>query len=210
MDEVSSTQDVAREHLDQLPVLVIAASQTEGRGRMGAEWRNADRALAVSLAARLDPDDHRPFSLMAGISVVRTLPEVRLKWPNDVLKGEAKTGGILVERADGDVVVGFGLNLWWPSPPEGMVGLREQDPGPEVHRELGAMWGAELMRLLDGEGWPIHEYKEACATLGQKITWEAEGAGTAVDVSEDGGLVVELSDGGREVLYSGAVRHVRS
>ena len=50
-DTVPSTQNLARNSLVDLPVLVLATSQTEGRGRTGSDWQNAERALAASLAA---------------------------------------------------------------------------------------------------------------------------------------------------------------
>lgn len=209
LDTAPSTQDVAVEQLGDLPVLVMAAQQTRGRGRGGAEWVNADRALAASLALHCDPGDQRPFSLIAGVAASRAAPGTGLKWPNDVMRNEAKVGGMLVERFSDVVVIGFGLNLWWRSPPEGTAGLLDEDPGPDRHLEIGGLWGAELMSLLEGETWPVDEYRRACLTLSREITWEPDGAGRAVDISEDGGLVVERGDQ-REILYSGAVRHLRS
>ena len=208
VEHVPSTQDVARAELEDLPVLVIAAGQTHGRGRSGAEWLNADRALAVSLAYGHDPEDRRPVSLMAGVAAVRSVERATLKWPNDVLVDGAKVGGILVERSDGVTVVGLGLNLLWPDAPEGAAAIFEADPGENAHVEIAALWGAELMELLDSDGWPRSAYRDNCETIGRHITWEPDGSGRAVDVDEDGGLVVETPEG-QETLHSGAVRHIR-
>ena len=208
-DSVPSTQDVAREAVDTLPVLVMAREQTAGRGRSGSGWVNADRALAVSLAFHREPGDNRPFSLMAGLAIARVASQVELKWPNDVLKGDLKVGGILVEGSDDVVVIGLGLNLWWPDPPEGAAGLLDEDPGEGLFGEVGGLWGAELMGLVDGRGWPLDEYRARSVTVGRDITWEPSGSGRAVDVANDGGLVVE-ADGVTETIYSGAVRHISS
>lgn len=207
-DHVPSTQDIAREEIDDLPLLVIAASQTVGRGRTGSDWLNADRALAVSIAFRHDPDDVRPSSLLAGVAATRAIPEVSLKWPNDVQRNGSKVGGILVERSAEITVVGMGVNLWWPDPIDGAGAIFDTDPGAEAHAEIGAIWGAELMDIMDRDGWPADEYREACQTLGQRIAWQPEGRGRAVEVGEDGGLVVE-TETGRATIYSGEVRHVR-
>ena len=207
-DIVASTQDIAREALEDLPVLVMARGQTEGRGRGGDPWVTADRALAASLAFRCEPADTRPFSLMAGVAAVRSIPEAALKWPNDVLVGDGKAGGILVERRDDLVVVGFGANLWWREAPNHMTGIYREDPGEDRYAEIGGFWGAELMRLIDGPDWPIEEYRTACVTVGQPVTWEPDGSGHAVGIAPDGGLIVD-TDRGRETIYSGAVRLVR-
>ena len=122
--EVPSTQDVARENLEDLPVVVVAASQSSGRGRLGTEWENAARSLAVSIAFRASPSDQRPFSLMAGVAALRSITVASsLKWPNDVMdvEGANKVGGILTERSQDEVVVGMGLNLYWPDAPVGRV-----------------------------------------------------------------------------------------
>lgn len=210
LDRVPSTQDVARERLEELPLLVLAAGQSEGRGRSGARWLDADRALAASLAFRGEEGDARPLSLMAGVAAVRATTGTSLKWPNDVLLDGSKVGGILVESSAGLIVVGLGLNLWWPAPPEGAGALFADDPGEEAHAEIGALWGAELMQLIDSGGWPVDDYREICVTLGKDVTWEPDGRGRAVDVGDDGALVVETADNERVVLHSGNVSHVRA
>ncbi len=206
LDSVASTQDVARERFVDLPVVVITRQQTQGRGRSGAEWLAADRALAVSLAVRVAEEDHRPFSLMAGVAAARVASPARLKWPNDLMRGSSKVGGILAERSAGVVVLGLGVNLWWESPPEGMGCIEDSDPGPDRPVEVGCLWAAEILPMLETDGWPIEEYRQRSDTIGRKIVWDGEHAGEAIDVAPDGGLVVRGAD---EVmtLYSGTVRH---
>ena len=208
LDSVASTQDEARARLGKLPIAVIAPVQTRGRGRSGAEWLNADRAVAVSLAMRLPTEDRRPFSLMAGVAAARVCAGTALKWPNDVIAREKKVGGLLVERFDDIAVVGFGLDLWWGDPPDGMGSLLDADPGPDRHAEVAGLWAAEVMRMVGSPGWPIDEYRSLSDTIGRYITWEPSGAGEAIGVAEDGGLLVRVG-ASEEILYSGAVRHVR-
>jgi BirA family biotin operon repressor/biotin-[acetyl-CoA-carboxylase] ligase len=146
---------------------------------------------------------------LAGVAAVRAAASTSLKWPNDLLREDAKVGGILVEQRDAVTVIGLGLNLWWPEAPEGIAGLDSNDPGEERHAEVGALWGAELMELIESDVWPRDEYRRACSTLGKAVTWEPAGKGTATDVADDGGLVVETASG-VETLHSGAIRHLRT
>jgi len=207
-EEVPSTQDLARAELQRLPVAVIAERQTAGRGRTGAAWVTAPRALAVSVAFSTAEEDRRPLSLMAGLAAFRAIDGVSLKWPNDLVVDDLKVGGILVERSGGLAVAGMGVNLWWPQAPDGVGSLKDADPGPELHATIGGLWAAELLRLVDLDGWPISDYRAACVTLGREITWEPDGSGKAVDVNKDGELVVEQS-GKLRAINSGAIRHVR-
>ncbi len=208
VDEVPSTQDFAKSRLEDLPLLVVAQRQTAGRGRSGAGWTTAPRALAASIAFQVDPDESRPFSLVAGVAATRTESALGLKWPNDLMIDDSKVGGILVERASAVVVVGMGLNLWWPDPPDGYGALSSDDPGAKVHAEIAGLWAAELMQLVDGEGWPVDEYRDRCVTIGKSISWEPDGSGLAVDVNVAGELVVE-ADGDIRAIRSGAVSHIR-
>lgn len=211
LKETGSTQDDARALFSGQPVLVVASEQTRGRGRGGATWKTAPCAVATSLALAPNwPSDRLSLiSLIAGVAAARAI-ECELKWPNDVTRGGLKLGGILVEASDGIVVAGLGLNLWWPNPPSGVGAVYETDPGPSRRVRLARAWADQLLSLVEAgpDRWPRDEYRRHCGTLGQEITWEPDGYGTAVDIDSDGALVVETGSG-RTRLPSGVVRHVR-
>ena len=213
LEVVGSTQDEARTRFTGFPVLIIAPRQTDGRGRHGATWETAPRALALSLvySPGWDTDALPRIPLVAGLSLIRVLPgKNNLKWPNDLVRGADKLGGILVERSDDTVVVGVGVNLWWPGAPDGYGAILDEDPGPMAHLEIAERWAVEFLRRVAGDAteWGRDEYRAVCSTVGQAITWEPGGSGTAVDVDHDGALLVE-TDSGVERLASGAVREVR-
>ena len=128
-EEVPSTQDLARSVLGALPVLGAAERQTAGRGRGGAAWLSAPRALAVSLAFRPSDDDLRPFSLMAGVAAARVLKGVSLKWPNDLMSDGAKVGGIL-SSAPTNWWSGWGSTSGGPMPPKGSALSTMPIPAP--------------------------------------------------------------------------------
>lgn len=174
-------------------------------------WESAPRAVAASLAVRPGWEQvHLPLiSLVAGVAIGRVI-DCGLKWPNDVIVGGGKAGGILVEAREGVVVVGMGLNLWWSGPPPGVAALHVADPGPEEGPRLAGAWAGELLELIDlgPDSWPRDEYRSRSVTIGRDITWSPDGAGRAVDVAPDGALVVQV---GAEttMLHAGEVRHVR-
>ncbi len=123
----------------QEPTLLVAETQTAGRGRLGRDWHSEAiyrdtgvvPALTFSLGLPLAPRDWSGLSLAVGVSVAESLqpqlpaaasgqPRVLLKWPNDLwLQDGRKLGGILVETASlsgaaGEprhVVIGIGLNV---------------------------------------------------------------------------------------------------
>lgn len=211
--ETTSTQDVAAGSYDGAPVLVVAQHQTDARGRSGARWESAPRSLAMSLAFPLTwPRSMWPqIALVAGLSAASAIEGTSLKWPNDVLKGPNKVGGILVEANAGYVVAGVGINLWWPSAPSGYGSVYNEDPGPKRSHQLAAEIARQLLaRVALGAGdWGLDEYRPLCVTVGTDITWEPSGGGRAVGVTDSGALEVDTPFG-RVALASGEVRHVRS
>lgn len=211
VEETDSTQDDARALYRGRAVLVVAARQRKGRGRAGSRWTNAPRALAASLAFEPGwrPDRLTVLPLVAGVAAAR-VTGCDLKWPNDLLEDDRKVGGILVEASEGLVVCGMGLNLWWPHPPEGVGGLFDDDPGPDLGEDLARRWARQLLDLAEQgpAAWPIEEYRSRCVTIGRSITWKPDGVGVATDVAADGSLVVD-TDRGRVDLRWGEVRHVR-
>lgn len=216
LDRTTSTQDEVRARLGSVPLLVVAGSQTRGRGRSGARWSNAPRALAASLGVRphWPPSSWPLLTLVAGVAALRALGDqgrdLTLKWPNDLMRGPLKLGGLLTEALGDAVVAGWGVNLFWPDAPEATGALFDSDPGPEAGAEIAERWVEEFLALVAGEpgDWPRDEYRRRCSTLGRPVTWVPAGKGTATDISPDGGLVVETGTG-RRTLISAAVSELR-
>jgi len=214
---VVSTQDEGRARFGGRPVLVVADTQSAGRGRTGTRWEQADRAVAASLAFAPDwPIETWPrLTLVAGLAAWDAVaaepdpPEVALKWPNDLTLGAVKVGGIIAEADGAILVIGFGLNLWWRRPIEEAGALWDDDPGPAAAPRIARRWAGALFELV-GAGpasWPRERYAARCATLGREISWDG-GTGRAVGIAADGGLEVDDGRGGI-VLHAGAVRGIR-
>src|SRR6266849_7277960 len=119
LESVGSTQDVAR----GMPIGsgVMADYPTHGRGRLSHRWESPPgSALLVSFVLKPNP----LLSLAAGIAAAEACGRgVRLKWPNDLLLGGRKVGGILVEASPSRAICGIGINLTWA--PEGAAQLDE-------------------------------------------------------------------------------------
>ncbi len=213
-DEVTSTQDIAAAALVDEPILVVAGRQTEGRGRSQRTWESAPRAVAASLAMRpiWDVGSWPLIPLVAGLAAADVLEgHISLKWPNDLLIGDNKIGGILVEGSGGVLVVGCGLNLWWPDPPGGSGAQWIDDPGPGAVVATATSWAERLLeRMAAGPNeWGRSRYLELSATVGRRVTWEPNGEGEVVDIGVDGSLVVETAYG-RQNLIAGEIRHLRT
>lgn len=193
---VSSTQDVAR----TLPLgsVVVADHQTAGRGRLDRAWETPPGgALLASFV--LPP--HRLMSLAAGVAAAEACgPAVRLKWPNDLMAGGRKAGGILVEMSAARAVVGVGINLTWA--PDGAATIdRERDELLEVLTDRMVSWaGADAAAV-------VQRWRELSDTIGRRVRVELPGRtieGIATDIEEDGSLVVA-----GERVSAGDVIHLR-
>ena len=121
-ESLESTQDKVFELLsknEEAPIYVTTDLQTKGRGRMQREWKmERGRSMALSLGLRLPPQKMVGLSLVVGLGVVKALgrDDISIKWPNDLMLGEQKVGGILIEShsqgAEAEVAIGIGLNLY--------------------------------------------------------------------------------------------------
>lgn len=205
--------------------LVAAGHQTTGRGRLGREWLDEPGSgLLFSLVLRPDlpPERGGMIPLLAGACVAYACREIaaadaRCKWPNDVLVGGRKAGGILAESlvADGrfvHVVLGVGVNLG--AAPAGLpdaAAVGDVDPTAL----LGAFLDAFARRYEPGHpafpGAVLALYRPMCDTLGKTVrAATAEGGvveGEAVDVDGSGALVVRTPVG-LEVVRFGEIEHL--
>lgn len=191
LESVASTQDIARE----LPIgsIVMADHQTAGRGRLERRWEAPPgRALLVSFVLDRNP----LLSLAAGVAAAEACgPEVRLKWPNDLLLGDRKLGGILVEVAPDKAVCGIGINLTWAPPGGAMI----EQPRDEVFEKLRAKiatWSAAPHDRV------LSRWRELSATLGRRIRIDST-EGFAQDIGPHGELIVD----GRSFV-AGSVTHL--
>ena len=108
--------------------LVIAETQTKGRGRLGKSWLsppNTGLYFSTILRPRLEPNDLPKITLTAGLAVCQAIERVtelkpQIKWPNDLLLNDKKIGGILAEAGEITntdntlVILGIGLNVTTP------------------------------------------------------------------------------------------------
>jgi len=120
--EVDSSNSELLRRAERLPdrYVLLADQQSAGRGRRGRSWVSPPGAnLYLSMFARLGREPVA-LSLAIGIAAAECLrqfgaSDVRLKWPNDLVVGERKLGGILIDIAAAQtVVVGIGVNLAMP------------------------------------------------------------------------------------------------
>jgi len=196
---------------------VLSRVQTAGRGRAGRSFASPEGGLYLSvvLRPRAPPASWGLLPLAVGARVAATLRRagfpVALKWPNDLLVGSQKLGGILVESSLGErpfAVVGLGLNVEG-APVEGATSLRAHGE-PPAWRALAealraAIAGASDALDRDGGRDLLPEIRAHCVTLGKKVAWE-KGEGVAVDVDDDGALLVETAGGARERVVAGDVQ----
>jgi BirA family transcriptional regulator, biotin operon repressor / biotin---[acetyl-CoA-carboxylase] ligase len=124
-ERVASTMDVIHELAAEgaaAGTVVIAGEQLEGRGSRGRSWHSPPGGLWMSVLYRPSaPDGVEVVSLRVGLALAEAVEPVisrslQLKWPNDLMLGERKVGGILCEaRWQGDmlawVAVGIGMNV---------------------------------------------------------------------------------------------------
>lgn len=213
--------------------VLLAEYQNAGRGRHGRSWSAPPRAQ-IALSVGVDGSSV-PRSgwgwlpLATGVAVVDALGAVAgvtagLKWPNDVLVGDAKLAGILAEVAAPApvVVVGLGLNVTLtadevPDPAATsllMLGSAATDRNTLTHRIL-----RELARRVDawrtaGGADPklVADYQRYSVTLGSRVQASLPGerdvVGVARAVDELGRLCIDT--GGETVAVSaGDIRHLR-
>jgi len=220
---VDSTLDLVHELAEQGAAdgtAVVAEEQLRGRGSRGRTWHSPPGGLWYSMLWRGGrPGD--ALSLRVGLAVAdaieRVLPGVRLavKWPNDLMLGERKVGGVLCEArwqgaTLGWIAVGLGINVRNPVPPElGATADRlvSAAPGATAGDLVPAITDAlrQLDRNRDGLSRDELERLQARDWLrGRPIVAPVVGTGDGIE--PDGRLRVRVPGGPVRLLRAGTVQ----
>ena len=199
---------------------LVALAQDSGRGRQGREWVGGSGNFFGSTLVKLKEGDPSPasLSLAAGLALIEavdvaapSLP-LMLKWPNDLLLGTSKLGGILLERNGDRVVAGFGVNLGSAPRIEGrdVAGLN----GAILPQAFAPLLAGSFARLLGlwrtsepeafAKAWlarahPIGTHLTIHSAPGETSTGRFEG------IEPDGALILRREDSEIETIRAGDV-----
>jgi BirA family biotin operon repressor/biotin-[acetyl-CoA-carboxylase] ligase len=233
--ETTSTNDVAYNlamHGEKEGSIVIAESQTIGRGRMGRKWvspKSKGAYFSVILRPAILPKEVPCITLFSALSVAKTVTEMSnlaafIKWPNDVLIDNQKICGVLTEmNAETDkinfVIIGIGININTKKEllPKGATSIMEEF-GRELSRVevvRGIFINMDKYYNLFNKGHIseiIREYKEFSNFLGTRVQvtyHETKIEGYAIDVDRDGALVLRMDSGLNERVLAGDVLMLR-
>jgi BirA family biotin operon repressor/biotin-[acetyl-CoA-carboxylase] ligase len=201
--------------------VVVAGEQTAGRGSRGRGWRSPPGGLWLSalfrpwIAAGVEL-----FGLRIGLAVADALESlgpgvpVHIKWPNDLMVGNRKIGGILCEaRWQGDslawVVAGVGINVANPIP-DGLAGIATTlaERLPEVTPELVEPEVTARLRALDAGSERLGPVELAGLRRrdwlhGRRL--RAPAPGTGFGISDEGALLVRTDSGATVAVRAGTV-----
>ncbi len=199
-DTVSSTQSVALDLLEtgraSLGHIVVANQQTTGRGRLGRIWASPYGGLYATFIV----PDMTLLSLRAGVAAARALEGIgvatKLRWPNDLLIGERKLGGILIETGGDTARAGVGINIS-TSPAPGATSLHDLGIRGDRDAIVRAIY-SELTRARPDDE-ILSEYRVRSGTLGRQVRIEVTAGlaieGLAIGIDALGRLLVETENG---------------
>ena len=235
LDKTESTNDVAMGLASEGAAhgtVVVADTQSHGRGRRGRPWISAPGAgllMSVILRPAVLPEDAPILTYICSLAAAEALRkttgiEITLKWPNDLMAKDKKLGGLLIEmRSEPGAVLyavaGFGIN----------AGTRRAAMPASIRGTATSLWMESRRRfartalasaILDALSNELESYaslgsdaimarwRALCGTLGQKVTvLGPQGAlsGIASDIDKNGRLVLVTPDGVEHALSSGDV-----
>jgi BirA family biotin operon repressor/biotin-[acetyl-CoA-carboxylase] ligase len=213
--------------------VVFADQQSAGRGRLGRSWESPSGNLFVSvLLPPLPAEQVTALPLAAGLAVAEALDGLgvtpQLKWPNDVMIGGRKLGGILAEGLSGAagleaVVLGIGLNVRVvpPTLPDGVAVTslwaetgRDEDLVALLASVLACLWAWYDRLAAHGPARVVSAWRTRCLPWWGRVVEARAGdellRGIALDVDERGALLLAREDGSQVAVLSGEVQELRA
>lgn len=213
-------------------MVVCTEGQYKGRGRLSRFWsspKNRGIYLSIILKPKISPIESPKLTLLSAVGVCQAIRKATkldcfIKWPNDLIINNKKVGGILTEmNAEMDavkfVIIGIGINVNTPESllPAKATSLRER-LGERVSRiELTKQILRDIEKeyiLFQKEGFKsiIEKWKKFSTTLGHrvKVQFHKEHVeGEALDIDNDGALLIRRDSGFVERITAGDIVKVR-
>lgn len=235
LDSTTSTNDVLKQLAAQGAeegTVVLAGHQTQGKGRLGRSFHSPQDSgiyMSVLLRPKCLPTGLMHLTCAAGCAACDAIEAATglrpgIKWINDIVCEKKKVGGILTQMVlsgDGKVdhaVVGIGLNCNqkeddFPQELQEIAGSLAMFSASGINRWIIAAKLIEELERMSGQLLSLKEeimgqYRKDCITIGQEIQVIRQGCiytGKALDVDEDGALMVEFANGSIEHIQSGEV-----
>ena len=212
--------------------VVLAGHQTGGHGRRGRSFHSPEGVgiyMSILLRPQCAPTELMHLTCATAVAMCDGVEKAcgfrpGIKWTNDLVYGKRKLGGILTELGftpKGTLsyaIVGVGINCCqtsgdFPEEIRSIAGSLAMVTGEDVDRSrvaaamMEALWHMSE-NLLTGPAEMLRRYRADCITLGQDISLvrgEEVRHGKALDVDDQGALVVAFSDGRTEAVNSGEV-----
>ena len=233
-EEAASTNDLAKELAGkgvEEGTLVVAETQTHGKGRLGRRWISPRGGIwfSVILRPEVGSKDAPKIVFTAALAIAKTIRKVlrltaKTKWPNDVLVHNKKVCGLLAETSISDdninfVVLGIGVNAnvdtnAFPQELTGSLTSLKKEAKREIPREefLQALLKemehcyndftrGRFARILE-------EWKSLTDMIGKDVevvSFDERFEGKAIDVDQDGALMVRLEDESVKRVFSADV-----
>ena len=234
LDTIDSTNNYAKDlALQGAPhgTFVIATEQTGGRGRMGRSFHSPPGKglyLSVILRPKEDASQLMHLTCATAVSVCNAIEKTcgrrpGIKWTNDLVNGNQKLGGILTELGfQGSyldyAILGIGINCSHTTTdfPQSIrqiatsLSLMAQkvitpaDLESHLIPELQSM----VQRVSSDKAQVLDQYRRDCITLGKDVSIVQENQvlhGTAIDIDNDGGLIVRFPDSTTKTFCFGEI-----
>ncbi len=180
--------------------LIVSSGQTEGEGRRGRRWHSPEGGLYFSLIIKDNPDSLLPASIKALLAALKAAEKqgvaMEWKWPNDLIYGGKKNGGILCEKPEpGWIIAGFGINTGiklneLPGSLQNRSAVCDIKRGRFVKDLIGLFKKYMPLEKLSGE---IKEYLEERLVLKGKNIIVGLYEGAVLGVENDGSIKLDVN-----------------
>lgn len=233
-DSIDSTNTEAKRLLQgeglslgtfSVPSVIVANKQTAGRGRQGKSFYSPEKTgLYMSIVDEFPSEENEVALItiktsMAVSDAIFECTGIRtgIKWVNDLYLGKSKICGILTESVIAHdkryIIIGVGVNVFTDDFPTeisllaGSLDTKSNFSKAKID-ELCQKIAENILSIKNGAFSDLNKYRQLSVVLGKEVKYIKNGntfTGIAVEITESGGLAINLNGGARDVLHSGEI-----